>query len=208
MFYHKFKNKDHVFVTGCPHLQHSGITRGVSHWENKDGTRDFETTEEMTRAVLLSLQDVPEHAHLFILGDMLFGVKSNIYDILDQIPCKNLYYLYGNHCQWMRWDKYKELSTRFKWMGDYLEVFYQGRLVVMSHYPFSVWNESHKGSWMLCSHSHGTFAPSLPETKDKGKILDCGWDVHNRPIDILEIESIMSTKMIYNPDHHDQKTTG
>jgi calcineurin-like phosphoesterase family protein len=202
MFRYKFKKTDSLFVIGCMHLQHTNITRGPSQWSSKERTRDFDTVQDMTQSALSSVQSIPENAHLFILGDMLFGDKSKIYSILDSIPCQNIYYLFGNHCLWMRNHQY----DKFKWMGDYLEIFWGHQLVVMCHYPFSVWNESHKGSWMLCSHSHGTFGPSRPDVITGGKVLDCGWDIHKRPIDFHEVEGIMNRKPIFNPDHHDKNT--
>jgi hypothetical protein len=60
-----------------------------------------------------------------------------------------------------------------------------------------------EGSMHLCGHSHGSNNISLPENKTH-KILDCGWDIHRKPLTMQEIEGIMLTKGI-NTLHHDQQ---
>ena len=206
MFYRKFKRGDSLYVISDPHLYHKNLTRGESSWENLGATRDFKTVQDMTNAVLGSVDKVPSGSTLFILGDMFFGDKSNAESILNKWSQDlELVYLYGNHCKWMR--NRKELHKYFSFIGDYLEIFWEGKLVCMFHYPISVWNEGHKNSWLLCGHSHGTHTPSLPETKDTGKILDCGWDIHKRPLSFFEIEAIMQTKKYTPKDHHNKETT-
>ena len=206
MFHHKFKSPDKVYFLGCSHLQHVNITRGPSKWPAGNMLRDFDTTEEMTEAVLKGIISVPEDAHLFLLGDFLFGVKKNMGDILSRIPCKNIYYLFGNHCDWLR-PKAHEFSNKIKWFGDYLEVFYNNQMIILSHYAHAVWRDSHHGSWMICSHSHGSYEPALPTTLDRGKVLDVGWDVFKKPISISEVKTIMDKKQESFVDHHNRKTT-
>jgi calcineurin-like phosphoesterase family protein len=194
---------DNLYFVGCCHLQHKNITRGESSWAT-GGTRDFDTTQEMTTAVVRSLQTVPVDAHLFILGDFLFGKKENMRAFLNLIGCQNLYYIYGNHCTWMR---KHDFSDRFHFVGDYLEIYWHNKMICMSHYPFAVWNESHRGSWMIHSHSHGSYHPGLPGTKDRGKILDVGWDVFQKPVDILRVKDIMDKKETVFEDHHNKGTS-
>lgn len=198
-----------MYFSGCLHLQHKNLTRGVSQWGPGNMTRDYDTTEEMTQAVVDSLQIIPEDAYFFILGDMLFGDKAQINNYLDKIPTKKLLYLNGNHCDWLRKElvKNSKLKDRFLWIGDYLEIYWGNKLVVMSHYPFASWNEMGHGSYMIHSHSHGSYVPGLPGTKDQGKILDVGWDVHHKPIDMHEIAGIMDSKQFVQVDHHNPLTT-
>jgi calcineurin-like phosphoesterase family protein len=202
MFHKKFNKSDLVYFAGCCHLQHKNITRGVTSWGENAKTRPYNTTEEMTEAVIKSLQTVPPEAHLFILGDFLFGDKDNINHLLGLVACQNLYYIYGNHCKWMR----NKVFNKFKFVGDYLKVFYGNQLICMSHYPFAVWNESHHGSWMIHSHSHGSYNPGLPNVGSHGKILDVGWDVFNRPVEAQEIKTIMDNKEKVFNDGHNERT--
>lgn len=206
MFYRKFKRTDSLYVISDPHLYHKNLTRGESSWENLGATRDFKTVQEMSQSVIDSIWSVPEGSTIFVLGDMFFGEKKYVEDLLLKLSVKyRLVYIMGNHCTWFR--KQTHLHSYFEFVGDYLEIFWAGKLVCMFHYPISVWNEGHKNSWLLCGHSHGTHIPSLPETKDTGKILDCGWDLHKRPLSFLEVEAIMQTKKYIPKDHHNKETT-
>lgn len=192
------------YFLGCAHLQHKNLTRGESTWPPGNITRDFDTTIQMTQAVMDSLQIIKENDTLFILGDMMFGHKDKFQYYIDNIPTKKLVYLYGNHCVWLR--NKPHLHSNFLWIGDYLEMFYNKTLVCMFHYPIFIWNESHHGAFQICSHSHGSFKPSRPETKTNGKILDVGWDVFHKPIHIDEIAQIMSLKQNIPLDHHNAET--
>lgn len=202
MFRAKFSG-DATYFTGCMHLQHKNITRGESSWSDLSGTRNFKTTEEMTDIVMGSFADLEFNDTLFILGDVIFGKKSNLDYYLDRIPAGNIIYIYGNHDEWMR----KEYTHhKLAFIGDYLEVYVDYKLVCMSHYPAAVWNESHKGSYYLHSHSHGTYYPGLPTTLDQGKILDVGWDVWGRPVGFNGVKKVMEQKHSVFKDHHNKAT--
>lgn len=203
MFYKKIDRNS--YIISDLHLQHKNLTRGESVWGAGNQTRDFDTTEKMTQAVMDSLQIVPEDSTLFILGDMIFGDKSKFQHYINNIPTKKLVYIFGNHSKWLRLKP--ELHNNFIWIGDYLEMYWDKTLVCMFHYPISVWNECHRNAWSLVGHSHGSFGPSLPTTYDQGKILDCGWDVHKRPLSFLEVEEIMKKKSYTPVDHHNKATT-
>jgi calcineurin-like phosphoesterase family protein len=97
--------------------------------------------------------------------------------------------------------------NRFLWTGDYLEILVGNQMICLMHYPLAVWNESHHGSWMIHSHSHGSYAPGLPTVLDQGKILDVGWDFFKKPVDFFEVKDIMDKKeRVYN-DHHNKETS-
>lgn len=207
MFHSKItdSNKEKVYITGDLHLNHKNITRGVSKWDNKDNTtRDYNTVNDMTNTVIDSMQVIPEDGMLIILGDILFGDKSQLTYFLDKIPCKNLVYVFGNHCKYLR--KREDLSDLFSWYGDYLEMYFGQKLIVMCHYPLAVWNENGDGSWMIHGHCHGNYHPGLPTTLNEGKILDIGWDVFKRPVSIKEISEIMQLKNFKQTDHHNPRT--
>jgi calcineurin-like phosphoesterase family protein len=86
-------------------------------------------------------------------------------------------------------------------LGNYLEAQINGMKYVMAHYPIYVFNEMKHGVRHLCGHSHGSLPFSTPECSDS-KVLDCGWDVHRKPLSVNEILDIMDTKNILRVDHH------
>lgn len=207
MFHKKFAIQDKLWFISDLHLNHKGICKGESHWANKSRCRNFETVDEMNSAIINSINNiVAEDHHLFHIGDILFGDKTQIFNIRNKIQCKNIYHLNGNHCDFLRKMQPEDIKQLFKWHGEYLEIFIGKKLVSMFHYPASVFRDSHHGSYFLCGHSHGTFGPSRPDVTTGGKVLDCGWDIHKRPIDFHEVEGIMNKKPIYHPDHHDKYT--
>ena len=73
----------------------------------------------------------------------------------------------------------------------------------MSHYGHMVWEESHKGSWHLFGHSHGSL-------KGLGKSMDVGVDTHNefRPYTFNEIKKNLQNKPIIYSDYHSTRTMG
>lgn len=202
MFHNKF-DINNTFFMSDPHFNHKNYCKGISNWVNKDCCRDFDSLDNMNSVVLESInKTVKEDSHLFILGDFLFGHRKNLEEFRNNIKCNNIYLIFGNHD-----DKIRNARNVFNWSGNYLEIFLGKHLVCLFHYPISIWRECHKGSWLLCGHSHGTHFESTKNCKSTGKILDVGWDSFKKPLDYFEIKSIMNTKE-YNPkDHHDSTTT-
>lgn len=167
MFRTKF-NSNNFYVTSDLHFDHINICRGTSKWNS--GYRDFNNHKEMNETLINNINKVvPPDGHLFVLGDIKFGDKKQLSNLLGEIKCVNIYYLYGNHCMFIRQDDY--YRKLFKWCGDYLEIFVDKQLVCMFHYGCRVWNESHRGSWMLYGHSHS----SLPDNLNV-KSIDIGID--------------------------------
>jgi len=211
----QINNKQNVFFCSDPHYGHSGIVRGTSSWENKRGTRDFNTVEEHDKVLIDNInKTVGEDDILFCLGDWSFGNYkngeniSNIRKFREQLKCKNIHLILGNHCQEIR--KNKDNSRElFSSVNDYLEILVieqpieQGEKpnkqeIVLSHYSFRTWNKSSKGSYMLFGHSHG----SLGEVG--GKTMDVGFDTHFefRPYSFAEIKEKLKDKEYISIDHH------
>ena len=88
--------------------------------------------------------------------------------------------------------------------GYYKEIKIGDTKVCMSHYPMTVWNRQHYGSFMLHGHCHGSF-------QGKGKILDVGLDnvmnVYGGHFFLTEenITQFMSEQEVYIADHHSTK---
>lgn len=83
--------------------------------------------------------------------------------------------------------------------------------VTLCHYPMILWNHSHHGSYCCVGHSHNSLNTTHFHNPN-GKILDCGVDsaleYHQKVLfNWNDIKDIMSTKKIYKPDHHNEKTT-
>jgi calcineurin-like phosphoesterase family protein len=218
-----------VFFTSDTHYHHKNICRGSSSWSNKDSCRDFELLQHMDDAIANGINSVVEAGDtLFHLGDYAFGDPMYYREFRSRINCANVYLIYGNHDEQIITNNY-DLQSLFSGVGFYREATLHGQKIIMSHYGFRVWNQSHYGSWMLYGHSHGSLEPSVsgrvinelvnkkrydelrqlangthPKVNANGKTMDVGIDTHPefRPYSFDEIYEIMSKRNIARVDDH------
>jgi calcineurin-like phosphoesterase family protein len=229
----QINNKQNIFFCSDPHYGHAGIVRGTSTWEGKRGCRDFDTLEEHDQTLVDNInKTVGENDILFCLGDWSFGGYktgdnvTNIKKFRDQIICKNVHLILGNHDGEIRKNKNGEQEL-FSSISPYLEVLIidqpkeQGEVplrynIVMCHYAMRVWNKSFRGSWMLYGHSHGNLDEFTPLTANPDWIgdqyytksyrtMDVGFDTHPefRPYSFQELKEIMERRNVtIEVDHH------
>ena len=180
--------------------------------------------EEHNNGVIKSINDVvrPDDI-LFNLGD--FCLHSSVDDFerfILQINCKNVYMLFGNHPNRHYKEIYKPIVPQFLgeknnndsevytlrnkniiYMGHYIRAIINNHCIIMSHYPFMIWDNVQNGSIALCGHSHG-HCSQTNSTNIYGKILDCSWDEFKKPLSLNEVLAIVNGKR-YLPnklDHH------
>lgn len=201
-----------IWFTSDPHAYHKNICRGTSSWGStgEQRTRDFDTPEEMTEAIVKSWNSVvKENDELWCLGDWSFAGHENIKRFRNQLNCKNIHLIFGNHdqhiepvnsvyrgcfssCQYV-----KNLSFKIDSMksGKY------GKTnIFLSHYSHQVWAQSYHGTIHLFGHSHGTL-------KGIGKSMDVGVDTNNLyPYHLDEIIDRMKAISIHFVDHHSTNT--
>jgi calcineurin-like phosphoesterase family protein len=192
-----------LFVTSDTHFNH-----------NKEfvyAARGYENPQVMTEDMIETINSVvgPEGI-LLHLGDFCLNTTTEQYhDILRKLKIKELWMLWGNHNNPIQknWGGTREQICAFnqglfiKYLGHYFTFRRGKRAFVCFHFPMTSFDGMSHGSMHLCGHSHGDLAISRPENKTH-KILDCGWDVHKKPLTMKEIELIMDTKNI-NTTHHD-----
>lgn len=208
IFRQKF-DKDNTWITSDFHLGHKNMCRGTSEWPEGKGTRDFDTIEEMDNAVIDGYnKTVPKTGTVLMLGDIMFGDKSKLPAYFDRLNCKNIHFVYGNHDKYIR--RSPEYQKLFLSCSDYLEIYFGKKLCVLTHYPFEVWNESHKGSYNLAGHSHGSYWRSDLRNIDVG-VDTWHYDIHERltPYTFDEIDKVMRYRKsgIIFPDHHKKETS-
>lgn len=199
-FLKKFDGNNVSFL-GDAHINHRNLVRGESLWKDKSGCRDFDTTDEMNEKIIQSCNNnLHSDSVLFLVGDFLFGDKTQLEYWLDRIKCKEKHYIYGNHCDFIREnEKYQKL---FNSVQDYTEIICYNKarkktLCCIFHYAMKVWNESHRGSYAITGHSHG----SLPYTENELG-LDVGWECFQKPLTFNEIDEILSKRTFKGVDHH------
>lgn len=153
---------ENVFFTADPHYGHKNICRGVSSWNDLNGTRNFNTVEEMNKTIVSEINNTVGTNDVFIiLGDFAFGGYQNILEFREQINCKEIYYVLGNHDKHIR--NNKQLDNDFNSLRakdlfrvfEYLEIMVEKTHFILFHYPILKWHKKQKGSKHLFGHVHG-----------------------------------------------------
>ena len=81
-----------IYFTSDLHLNHMNILR----YESK--SRPFNTIEEMNQAIIYNINKIVKAWDtLFILGDIFMGPKEKAYGWLEQIKCRDVTVVLGNH---------------------------------------------------------------------------------------------------------------
>lgn len=205
-----------IYVVSDTHWHHNPLNWTVPLWK----ARGYSSVEEHDIDIETQINArVRPNDILIHLGDICLNTtKEQLDGFLDRIQCKNIYALWGNHNN--PHEKkifyagqtggnvrgFKTVTYPFEYKNlvffpHYVEAVLNGHYTVLCHYPIHIWNEMAHGAWMLCGHSHGGCEFSVPENSE-GKILDCGWDLHKKPLSIAEIDAIMATKNFHALDKH------
>ncbi len=176
---------DHFF-TSDTHFGHTGILRHCAK------TRPFKDAKEMDEAMIHNWNArVKPNDTVWHLGDFCWDTVDP-FAIRTRLNGK-IHIVWGNH------DKNTRRNSHlFESSHELVEIKSNGQKIVLCHYAMQVWNGSHKGSWHLYGHSHGTLA-----TNPFSLSMDVGVDCHGMaPISFRQVAYIMSQK-IYTPvDHH------
>lgn len=134
-----------IFFTSDLHLGHANIIRHCS--------RPFAGAAEMDSAILAAINATAMACDtLWILGDFAFRGRDPRH-YRDQIACRDVRLLVGNH------DKRSKCEAAgFSFVGNVAEISVGTQRIWMSHYAHRSWPKSHRGSWHLYGHSHGTLS--------------------------------------------------
>lgn len=216
-----------LFFSSDWHNYHNPI-----HWKEPIWkTRGYKDHIESLNDVANKINNrVKEDDILFFLGDgFLNATDGQVQDWFYRINCQNIQFIFGNHesnTYRMYREEMKETQsfsdvedeieiypykmqrslTNVTFLGNYQEIQVGKQRISLSHFPFHVFNKSHKGAWALSGHSHNTDKTRNPDYPH-GKYLDVGWDWKKDIWSYDEIEDVMSTKSISIKDHHDHATT-
>src|SRR5713101_6073216 len=103
-----------IWFTADFHLGHKNIIRYCN--------RPFETVEEMNQAILERLNArVKANDILYFLGDFCIGPKARASELRQQIRCKKIFAVPGNHDKDTR-----KLTQEFSWLDALAEVSLNG----------------------------------------------------------------------------------
>lgn len=182
-----------IWFTSDTHFNHENIV--------KYSNRPFTDLGEMTEVLVKNWNEVVEKGDtVYHLGDFALSYGKQSVDVIDKLLSRlngQKHLIKGNHDRKQVLDNSRWASVR-----DYHEIkvdlggIHKQR-IVMSHYAFRVWNQMHRGAWMLHGHSHGNLADL------GGKVLDVGVDVWNyTPVSLERLQIWMESREILTYDHH------
>lgn len=190
-----------VWITSDTHAYHKNITRGASDWSDTSGCRDFDTVEEMTATLVENINSrVLPGDTLYHLGDWSFGGKDKILKFREQIKCRDIRFIFGNHDERIE-ENYNNCQRLFTWT-KYYHTFSprKGVLIVLFHFPIGSWLEMHRGVLQIHGHCHGSY----PQW---GRQKDVGVDTNDmKPYKLDDVVEELMSKKIELIDHHGRKS--
>ena len=205
------KKGQKLFFTSDTHYNHANICSATTKWKDPVTLREFKTLEHMNSHLAGNINEVVgQDDVLFHLGDWSFGGFESIEQFRNQIVCKNIHIITGNHdhhiennrsdCQklFSSVNKYVELNVKWP-VGPEMK----DATFVLMHFPIASWNNMARGAIHLHGHVH--FNPNM--RLQEGKMMDVGCDGNMLyPIQMQEVLRIMENrpvKSIFRFDHHE-----
>jgi calcineurin-like phosphoesterase family protein len=160
---------ERVWITSDLHFMHTNI---IGYCD-----RPFFDVDSMTEALIATLQKVPRDELIIFGGDMAMGNYEKAVELIRRLPGRKIL-IAGNHdltrdgiCKLaLEKDLFEAVVPFLAWLG------YQGRLVVVSHYPIVV-PETYKNTPVLNYHGH-LHEKTLPSTL-MVKYMNVGWDINH-----------------------------
>jgi len=162
-----------IYFIADTHFGHDFIAR----------KRGFSSTSEMNETLIKAWNETVDNGdRIYILGDFIWNGDDPEY-ILKQLNGEK-YLILGNHD---RIGKHNEavFLKYVRWIKDYFVLKLKNGnnipsiKIVLSHYPFEVWDADHYGSFHLYGHVHGYCRHKplrlLPNRFDVGVCVEFGW---------------------------------
>jgi calcineurin-like phosphoesterase family protein len=187
-------NPNSLFFTADQHFLHYNIIKYT--------TRPFANVDDMNEELIRNWNDVvPLDGTVFHLGDFALGNPMRCLDIINRLN-GTITLIKGNHEKTVmktkflrdRFEKIHDMGCEIKVDDD--EATYTSakgqQLIVLSHYAYEVWHNSHYGSWHLHGHSHN----NLPTAENRLR-LDIGVDnpfCNFYPVSYNKVKEYMKAK--------------
>lgn len=145
-----------------------------------DKRSEFECIENMNKYILEELKTklTPEDI-LFDLGDMVWKSEAHeLIKIIDSIPTKNFYKLWGNHDNF---NLFKSVEDKFTLLTDYIDIQIKDQegeqyQVSLFHYPIEDFNHMFHGGLHLFGHVHGSLDKEYATGNNPRLMADVGFD--------------------------------
>jgi calcineurin-like phosphoesterase family protein len=151
-----------LFFTSDSHFGHFSIMKNCK--------RPFKSVEEMDEIIINNWNSVVGSGDLvYHLGDVAYRNSRSLTHYIERLNGRKVL-IPGNH---------DIISPEIMTPGYFSAIFsgyhkmvFNGKTIVLCHYPMRSWEGSCHGTWHLHGHSHGKMAPY-------GMSFDVGVDAHN-----------------------------
>lgn len=201
-----------LWFTSDTHYNHANICSATTQWTDPVTCREFKSLEQMNTHLVSNINEVIcQDDILFHLGDWSFGGFDQIEKFRNQIVCKNIHIITGNHDHHIERNK-DNIQSIFSSVNKYLELtvkFGVGTMLhgeqsfILMHYPIASWNNMARGT----IHLHGHVHLLADKRIGKGKVMDVGVDGNDlRPISLGDVYRCMKNqpiKSMLDSDHHE-----
>lgn len=179
-----------------------------THWGHKNiieySKRPFSSIEDMDEALIKNWNAlVQPNDDVWHLGDFAFMKYMQFTTVLRRLNGK-INVVLGNHDKVIIENK-KDLLTSnlLNSIQDYKEVKYEGKNLILFHFPIKSWNKKHHGAIHCFGHVHSAipaFAKSVDVGVDNKEITS-----EYRPISFDELVKFMDKRPDVIVDHHVSK---
>ena len=207
-----------LFFTSDTHYSHSNICSATTNWSVNDGyARKFDSLQDMNQRLVDNINNmVGEDDILIHLGDFSFGGFDKIEEFRNQINCKNIHLVLGNHDHHIERNK-DNIQRLFSSVNHYINLdvrrpslIKKGEMdkfkFVLMHFPIASWNGMNDGVIHLHGHVH------LPNHQRiaSGRAMDVGVDGNDMyPLGVFGVLYLLENQPIKSlslpKDHHERR---
>ena len=201
-----------LFFTSDTHYNHANICSATTKWTDPVTCREFKSLEYMNAHLVGNINEmVGQDDVLFHLGDWSFGGFEQIELFRNQIVCRNIHIITGNHDHHIENNR-EGIQSIFSSVNKYLNLIVkynvgtplqdEARFALM-HFPIASWDNMARGA----IHLHGHVHFEADKRIGVGKMMDVGVDGNGLyPIDMSEVLKLMRNqpiKSMFSFDHHE-----
>jgi len=201
-----------LWFTSDTHYNHGNICSATTQWTNPVTCREFKSLEQMNAHLIGNINEkVGQDDILFHLGDWSFGGFEQIELFRNQIVCKNVHIITGNHDHHIENDR-EGIQSIFSSVNKYLNLVVKWNVgtplmgeqrFALMHFPIASWDNMARGA----IHLHGHVHFEADKRIGVGKMMDVGCDGNELyPIEMGEVLRLMrdqSIKSMFEFDHHE-----
>ena len=179
-----------TYITSDLHFGHKNIMKFCP--ETRARFRD--DVEYMTEAMIKEWNDIVNTGDLvYILGDVAFCHADKATSIMNRLNGDKIL-IEGNHDR--KALKNDDFYYSFKEVHNYLDISYNGHMIVMFHYPIAEWDQMHRGALHFHGHLHGS-----PSGLEKYRCRDMGMDATGMIVTSMEDAIASALKGEIKPHH-------